>query len=71
MVAARRTRNAWLLPAALLICGCSFGLYEDTGSVDPGQWWPWVCSDGGTPNADSGCEVRCEDGALSNADGGC
>ena len=64
-------RTGWLLAALLLLLGCSFGLYHDDGSVDPGQWWPWVCPDAGTPNADSGCEIRCEDGALPAEDGGC
>jgi len=42
---------------------CGFGPDSDTGAAVPGQWWPWVCPDGGTPQPDAGCPV-------SDADGG-
>jgi hypothetical protein len=38
------------MPAA-----CGIGPYGDTGSPEPGPWWPWVCPDGGTPAPDAGC----------------
>jgi hypothetical protein len=40
---------------ALGVAACGFGTDDDTGRAQPGLWWPWVCPDGGTPNADNGC----------------
>jgi hypothetical protein len=62
---------------ALAATACSFGLYDDSGRADPGQWYPWVCPDGGDALApDSGCEPRpCADAAVEGGkdgkDGGC
>jgi len=55
-----RTR-AFVLIAALTVASlavmaaCGFGTYDDTGAAAPGQWWPWVCPDGGALSADAGC----------------
>ncbi len=58
---------------------CGIGLYDDTGSPEPGQWWPWVCADGGEPDGEGGCEpaapasdARAHDAcADGGADGPC
>ena len=42
-----------LLAAGIAACG--FGTYDDKGGAQPGQWWPWVCAEGGIPSADGGC----------------
>jgi len=62
-----------VLLAALGLSACGLGTYSDTGGPLPGQWWPWVCPDGGTPDPDAGCVPvpRCSDSNPSAcADGG-
>ena len=49
-----RRALALLLLAASAAVGCGFGLADDTGKPVPGQYWPWVCADGGAPG-DAGC----------------
>jgi len=76
---ARETPRARMRTFVLSLCmttlaACGIGTYGDTGSPEPGQWWPWVCSDGGTPAADAGClparpadaraHVSCVDGGT-------
>jgi len=39
------------------VAACGFGTYDDTGAAVPGQWWPWVCADGGSPSGEGGCNV--------------
>ncbi len=43
---------------------CGFGVYDDTGSPEPTDWWPWVCPDGGAPAPDGGCLPPNVDGAA-------
>jgi hypothetical protein len=60
----------WLACAAL--AGCDT-LSDDTGTDYPGQWWPWVCADGGLV-PDGGCPVApgCpESSSPDGSDGGC
>jgi hypothetical protein len=40
---------------ATTLAACGIGTYGDTGTPEPGQWWPWVCPDASTPAADAGC----------------
>jgi hypothetical protein len=42
---------------AVAMTSCGFGTYNDTGGAAPGQWWPWICQDGGKPSVDAGCGV--------------
>jgi hypothetical protein len=52
----RDTMRAFVLSLCLtMIAACGIGTYGDTGSPAPGQWWPWVCPDGGAPAGDAGC----------------
>ena len=78
-VAARRLPTLFLVvvlvASAFATCfmGCGFGTYVDTGSAEPGQWWPWVCPDGGAPSPDGGCPPPpCSDAAADGCpqDGG-
>ncbi len=67
MTAARTSLLA--LGAALGLLACGSGFYDDSGQPAPGQWWPWVCADGGlAPDAGCGAPPPCPDGG---ADGGC
>ena len=64
---------ALALAAALGLAACGSGLYDDSGQPAPGQWWPWVCADGG-PAPDSGCLAppACDGGSGDGGiDGGC
>ena len=64
-----RVFAALALPLAIALSACGSGLYDDSGRPAPGQWWPWVCADGGLA-PDSGCTAppTCADGGI---DGGC
>ncbi len=61
------TRILALLTLLAALGGCGSGLYDDSGNPVPGQWWPWVCADGGLA-PDSGCPVPACDGGV---DAGC
>ena len=50
---------------SLSAVSCGFGTYDDTGGAVPGQWWPWVCPDGGDPSADGGCSIDTDAGGDS------
>jgi hypothetical protein len=43
-----------MVVAGAAIVSCGFELANDTGKPIPGQYWPWVCADGG-PAGDGGC----------------
>jgi hypothetical protein len=47
---------------------CGFGTYADTGSPEPGTWWPWVCPDSGDLAPEAGC-LPPEAGSDACADG--
>ena len=51
---------------ALLCEACGLGTYEDTGSPEPGQSWPWVCPETGMPAPEAGCGPK-----DSSPDEGC
>jgi hypothetical protein len=63
----RRALAVLLLGASLAAVGCGFGLAHDTGQPIPGQYWPWVCADGGAAG-DAGCGPA--DAGPSPPDGG-
>jgi hypothetical protein len=71
----QQTLRTLVAAAAFGAClaACSFGLYSDDGSASPGQWWPWVCPDGGDAAPEAGCDPHtCADGASdAHLDGGC
>ncbi|MHB1845124.1 MAG: hypothetical protein ACYCWW_09855 [Deltaproteobacteria bacterium] len=62
-----------VLLLALLSPACGGGVYDDSGQPYPGQWWPWVCPDGGYPAPDAGCLPACPTGGIGDGgvDGGC
>ena len=66
-------RGSCIALAVVLLSGCGFGLYDDNGGTDPGQWWPWICPDGGDAAPEAGClPPRCTDGgADARRDAGC
>ncbi len=49
---------------------CGSGLAGDTGQPIPGQWWPWVCPDGGLA-PDAGCLPPCPGNGDGGTDAGC
>jgi len=43
-----------IVVAGAAMASCGFQLADDTGKAIPGQYWPWVCADGGL-TGDGGC----------------
>ena len=62
---------ATILSLPVGAAGCGFGIGDDSGQPVPGQWWPWVCADGGGAVPDGGCLQDCGDGGVLNDAGVC
>jgi hypothetical protein len=58
-----------LVSALLLLAACGIGTYRDTGSPEPGAWWPWVCPDSGNVAPEGGCEPPDAGEGCSDAEG--
>jgi hypothetical protein len=49
-----RTTFGIALLAVVLLARCGFGLADDSSNPIPGNYWGWVCLDGGAV-PDGGC----------------